>query len=848
MNGHSLGRVFDVGVFGAGYAGFAAAMALAADGKRVLLADLRGDLLWESGRSFHGSTGPWTSGFALLSNCMARITGVTSEWFDGGTAEVLANELLRDAGLTALYFAAPVGAVFEGGELRAVTVATKGGLRRIAARQWIDATESGALARLLAPRLAPRRPARLLAHVVFQSMRWPDSAPAAIAVPAGLPGCRLRWTPTPYASERTLTIDMPGDEPRFLRTVVPAIRALRGRRGGGLGDAFVSHLSFAPYPIYAKGREAASPAANLALAVPGLTALPPAALSERFELGLRAARELASRPAARPERSRATPVAPVRREERVDVAVAGLGTGGVPAALAAARGDARVMGFDMALFAGGVGVGAGIPQYYYGVPGGLQDTIDGRVRELMPLFASRETQPRGFHPDAKRVVLDELLAGAGVRTMTGAMLATVERRGGRVQGAIVATPGGPVRIRARAWIDATGDGDLCALAGARFRLGRCGDGRLHAHTQSCGSFCCHEGRLVYNITNRDSGSADPTRAASLTRARIDGIHDLNMPVVNCMNRLTYVAPLIGLRQGRRIEADYALTLDDLVERRRFDDAVGYTGAHYDNHARDYELESDDAFFYVACAGLWSARTACEIPYRILLPRGLDNVWLACRAAGVTEEAAHSFRMQRDIQRIGEVCGHAAALAAKRGIGSRAIRFALLKARLEATGALPLGGVHGVDFGKAVGPSDFDTPPPDAAAGLELWRLYRAGPAAAGAELRASLGSREADRSWRAAVLFAMWGDSAAEPRLIRAIRRREVGPEHDPAGFDPGRGSLRILPRWWAAVTLLRRCGGRRALAALRTLATDPGLPPRVLSALAVAESRIQARMRSGSR
>ncbi|MEI7437855.1 MAG: FAD-dependent oxidoreductase, partial [bacterium] len=373
--------------------------------------------------------------------------------------------------------------------------------------------------------------------------------------------------------------------------------------------------------------------------------------------------------------------------------------------------------------------------------------------------------------------------------------------------------------------------------------------------QSCGSFCCVRNRLVANTTNPDSGLTDPTDAESLTRARIEGIHALNMPVVNAMNRLTYVAPLIGLRQGRRIETDYTLTLDDLVERRRFQDVVGYTGSHYDNHASDYEFESDDAFFYVSCAGLWSARTACEIPYRILLPKGLENVWLACRAAGASEEACHSFRQQRDIQRIGEVCGLAAALAVKGRAASRAVSYDVLRKSLEKSGALPLGEPEGMDFGQAISPRDFTAPDSSVPVkariaqdmralqtpgfGLALWRLYKTGQKAGGPGLQPWLVSRDARRSWQAAALFAMWSDDAAEPRLLRAIASHEIGAEHDPSIFDPRKGSKRILPRWWAAVTLLRRCGTLKALPTLEKLAATADLPAHLRHAVGLTLTRI---------
>jgi hypothetical protein len=270
--------------------------------------------------------------------------------------------------------------------------------------------------------------------------------------------------------------------------------------------------------------------------------------------------------------------------------------------------------------------------------------------------------------------------------------------------------------------------------------------------------------------------------------------------------------------------------------------VGYTGAHYDNHAADYEFESDDAFFFVNALGLWGLRTACEISYRMLLPKGFDNLWLGCRAAGVTEEAHHSFRMQPDLQRIGEVCGLAAALAGKKG-GSRDVPYPELRKRLEASGALPLKDPASRDFGKALARADFEALPATHP-GLDLWRRYRKGLAAEGPEWKRALKSKDAVQRWKAALLLGAWGDPAAEPRLLAALAEREIGPEHDALKFNPARGSRAILPRWWLAVNLLRRCGSARCLPALLRFGGCPDLPFHVKTALFLTFAALAGRVR----
>ena len=58
------------------------------------------------------------------------------------------------------------------------------------------------------------------------------------------------------------------------------------------------------------------------------------------------------------------------------------------------------------------------------------------------------------------------------------------------------------------------------------------------------------------------------------------------------------------------------------------------------------------------------RINCEIPYRCILPKNIEGLLIACRSASMTADAHYGFRMQNDIQRIGEVAGIAAALSIK----------------------------------------------------------------------------------------------------------------------------------------------------------------------------------------
>ena len=788
LPGELSGSPYDVVVFGGGYAGFAAARQVSATGKRVLLWEPQGGVLWESGRAFHAYTGAWTPEFTPFAQAVALVTGVSTEQLDAAAAESVALDLLRKSNVALLFDAMPFAVGCKDGMLVAVDVATKRGLRRLRARQWIDASEAGTLVRLLDTNWHPRQPVATTAYVHWQRFRWPDAKAVKLDGDA-------EWLPSYWNCERIVKIPLSANAQHFLSEIPPVLSNLRSVCGDGLKEAFVSHTSFVPYPEYASGQASlAAPVANLVMAIPGGTASAVRTLVDRFELGLNAARDVidAACADAGVEVGAIRPGPPVSHIE-ADVVVAGLGTGGVMAAVAAAREGARVAAFDRSGLAGGVGVGAGISSYYYGYQGGLQDEVDERVRDMMNLFSPEGACVGAFHADAKRVVLDAMLREAGVDVHLGCMLASTHRVGARIESVLLASHDGLQSWKAQNWVDATGDGDLCALAGSRYRLGRVHDGKLHAFTQSCGAFSLRDARLKPYLTNPDSGFVDSTDCVATTQARQHGVAALTMPIMNSLNRRTHFSPFLGIRQGRTIEADYSLTLDDLVERRTFPDCIGCTGSHYDNHARDYENESMDALFYVWIAGLWKLPTACEIPYRMLLPRGLDNVWIGCRAAGATEEAISSFRMQRDIQRIGEAAGYAAALACATGTTSRALDLTTLFQRLEASGALPPPEDGPQDFGRSRKVADW-VPFPELTGGvaacvelalsgtdlvetgLALWRTYRQRAEGAEALLRQALHSSDDLAAWRSAAILGAWGDAAGLECLRQVAESGDARP------------------------------------------------------------------------
>lgn len=773
-------RTWDVAVFGGGYAGFAAVQRLRAAGRTVVWLDRQAALLVEGGWANFGVPGDGTlPAWKAWCDGLKVAGAVRDGRIDGALAEVTCAALVRRDQWNVMMYVTPMAIERDAtGSVAGVIVGGKSGLHRVAAAQWLDATEDGELVRLMG--LVPAAPTRRRLTITRRHHQ--------------------------HGEEHLSDVLKPGEDlwDAWLR-LLPQDH----------GQCVVSHGSVVPWNEWDGIASVALPGdfpSNVAQAVPGFATASLTTLSDRFASGHAAAESLLTAPRAVPQVLLA-PLPEIVTEEilQAGVAVAGLGTGGALAALAAGRAGARVVGVEPLPFAGGIGSGGGIHIYYFGAKGGLQEELDQRVRAVMPRFGSGPQIP-GFHPDAKKAVLSHLLRETGVTSITGTVV-SVRRERRQIREALVANPTGPVRIAAAAWIDGTGDGDLCAQAGCASSFGRVGDDLPHHYSQSSGKVTVHQGVSRMHVINYDQGFTDPRDLQDLTRARLTGIAEYHRDIWSGDERPTYIAPALGLRQGRQIETRATLSLTDLIERSRVPDRIGITGCHYDNHATDYVFESDEAMFWVWACRQWRGRTACDIPYGILVPAALDNAWIASRCLGVTQDAHHSLRMQRDLQRVGEVAGLAAAQYTRCG----AVEVAVLQEELRGSGALAEVSASD-EFGHATDPAWLHHP------GYAEWVAFRSGTGTTS--------------TFAGVVGCALRGDVVALPPLWYSIDDRVE--DLDTVENDP---SLH-LPQWWIAIAALRGCGGIDDLSRLAGLDLgDKPLPWCLAAILATTVGRIAERI-----
>ncbi|HPD16928.1 MAG TPA: FAD-dependent oxidoreductase [Planctomycetota bacterium] len=841
---------YDVAVLSGGLCGFAAARSLALKGHRVALIERRPVLGWEVAWAFHVELGEVTCDTARWLAGAMTAAGCPTGAVDPTIAEMLLDREAARAGIEVLLHAQPVAVAEdeEEGTLAAVSVGTKSGEMAVRARAFLDATENALVWRLAGARdLKPFRGAARQTVVLNGFGSGRPAAPVRLGSVGGVHDVVVRATAWP--GEVAVEFGLSACDVHLARRALPdLLRHLRDS-GDAFAKALVTSVGVEPYPLNSVGDDRRqwwcerSDVGNLFAAgswrATGRTARA-LTLAERLAIGEDAAAGLAEALDKLPEASQRHVGAPSRvapPAHQADVVVCGGGTGGALAAIAAARQGAKTVLIEQSTCLGGIGTGGGIHSYYHGVAGGLQDELDRRVAELAPLFGPAA----GFHPEAKKVALELMAAEAGVELVYNATITGVQAESApsslpsrtdgpgtarRLRAVVAAGPEGNATYRAKVFVDATGDGDVAAMAGAEFTFGRATDGLPHAFSLAAGRLG-DDGKLL--ITNFDAGYCDPTDPVDLTRARRHALGHYWRERFDAKNRLVYIAPILGLRNSRQVVGDYRLTMADEIEGRQFPDVIAYAYSHYDNHGFDYENESDEAMLWVWLLGNWSRCFGCEIPYRCLLPAGIEGLLMACRALSMTHDAHNQLRMQRDLQRIGEAAGVAAALAAKRGLTPRQLPVVDLQAVLLASGALGPREQPKLPEPAKIEAALHDSswlPPqvpalPSAERITQLgtdrtseatWDLIRKGDEALPLLLDAARAEKPATRFW-ASVALAMLRRPEAAPELRAALaERRAEAPE--------GR---KTAPLWRSAAVLLGRIGDRQAVPELCQVLEDRG-------------------------
>ncbi|MBT4500157.1 MAG: FAD-dependent oxidoreductase [Gemmatimonadetes bacterium] len=407
---------------------------------------------------------------------------------------------------------------------------------------------------------------------------------------------------------------------------------------------------------------------------------------------------------------------PVRRKVLdIGVAVLGGGLAGICAAVAAARNGAAVVLVQDRPVLGG-NSSSEIRVHVNGVthlkPDNIPERETGIIEEIL-------LHNRFDNPQESWTVWDHVLYDFVVRESNLELLLNTQTIDSEMDGATIvsarcwqATTEVEYTIRARQFIDCSGDGLLAATTGALYRTGREAAsefGESYAPEKADG---WHQGASLV-MTSKDMGrpmryqppsfaleyEAEKSHPMRKIGAYVDGIwwielgsdHDIiadqevnRHKLMGYMHgvwdyiknsgkfpeaanfALDWVGSVPGRRESRRFIGDYVLSEGDQLENRDFEDAVAFGGWSLDEHCPGgiENLEDPPSYFHERFSEVY------QIPFRCLYSTNISNLLFAGRNVSQTHIALSSSRVMATCALMGQAVGTAAALCCRKGVSPR----------------------------------------------------------------------------------------------------------------------------------------------------------------------------------
>jgi len=344
---------------------------------------------------------------------------------------------------------------------------------------------------------------------------------------------------------------------------------------------------------------------------------------------------------------------------RYDVVVVGGGTSGAPAGIAAAKRGAKTLIIEYLHELGGVGTVGLIGAYWYGLRRGYTGYVDEQVNPGSNKWNAVE----------KAEWLRQELRRSGADVWFGTLGCGALADDGRVRGVVVATPQGRGAVLAATVIDATGNADIAACAGAPTQYSISEMGSLNVQIAGF-----PERPLRRSYVNTCYTMVDDTDV-------LDVWHLMAWRRTALSKKSAFdVGQLVDSRDRRRVVGDYVLTVQDILNQRTFPDTISQ---HFSNF--DAAAFPDSTLLLITNAK--GPRFRTDVPYRCLLPRGLDGVLVVGLGCSAERDAMTLIRMQADMQNQGYAAGVAAAAAAKLGGRTRRIDVRAVQEQLVSEGVL-----------------------------------------------------------------------------------------------------------------------------------------------------------------
>ncbi|GAA3661905.1 FAD-dependent oxidoreductase [Microbacterium marinilacus] len=421
-----------------------------------------------------------------------------------------------------------------------------------------------------------------------------------------------------------------------------------------------------------------------------------------------------------------------------DVVVIGGGPAGLFAAIAAARQGLSTLIVERYGFFGGAGTMGGLSTFcglHARVHGEDLRVVRGYTDELVERLEAIDgiNEPHltiedrimavSFDISAYKIVADEMVVDAGADILFHASAVDVVMADERRIGAVVLeSKSGRQAVRGRIFVDGSGDGDVAAWAGApyeraerllypsiMFRINgvdpaaagpawRTVRERMEA-AEAAGTHTFPRKKPIVrpqrnpiewrsNVTqlsNEDGTAVDGVDVHQLTRGELQGrqqVKDVfafirqNTPGFEG-SYVVDIAPQIGIRETRRIVGEYQLTQDDVLDCVDFPDTIGVNGWPTEAH-----VQGDVQFLFPRAE---DSRGFHQLPYRMIVPQKVENLFVVGRCASMTQGGQSSGRVTGPCFAMGQAAGTAAAIALAAGVAVGDVDIAELQARLRADG-------------------------------------------------------------------------------------------------------------------------------------------------------------------
>lgn len=348
--------------------------------------------------------------------------------------------------------------------------------------------------------------------------------------------------------------------------------------------------------------------------------------------------------------------------DEVDVLVVGGGTGGAPAAIGAARAGARTLVLEMLPGLGGVGTLGMIGKYWFGNRVGFTHELDHGAAAM---GEGQNPKSAAWNVEWKMAWYLDAITKAGGRVWFGSCAFGVQMEGNRIIGVLVSTPFGLGLVRTKTVIDATGNADIPAAAGAPCRT----IDSKHVAVQGTGLPPRQPGA---GYRNSDYTFVDENDVWNVTQAFVSGRRKFREEFD--------LSPLIDSRERRQIIGEAELSPLDFLADRTFPDTIVVARSNFDTHGFTVHAA------FMALAPNHKPMDA-RVPFRCLLPQKVDGVLATGLGVSAHRDALPVIRMQADVQNQGYGAGLAAAMVSKEDKTFRQLDIRALQSQLVKTGIL-----------------------------------------------------------------------------------------------------------------------------------------------------------------